>query len=139
VSFQDAIDSISVLRADKRFHPALTHLADLSGITALDMKEQEIYDFRRTHDPFSNENRRAVVVPESGLTHDAVVLYRTISHNPNFELFSSLPAALSWLGLSASVLPGYVSQAAPKSHGIDVGRRTELVLPEWISTRRMPG
>lgn len=124
---------MSALRKDRLFRPTLAHLADVSGITQLEMETHDLFELRRVHDPFSNEHRRAVVVPDSGVTRDAAVFYRSISGNPNFELFSSLPAALSWLDLSATILPGYTSHDTPSSHATDLGRRIEIGLPERVA------
>ena len=136
VSFQETLDSISTLRQNCLFHPTRSHLADLTGITKFDFTQKQIRDLQRVHDPFTNDHRAALVV--TGVTRAAAVLFRTLSGNPNLGLFSTVPEALAWLDLSASILPGYVSHAAANLHAIDRNPRIELVMPRNVSSKRMP-
>jgi hypothetical protein len=95
VTFQETLDSISTLRQNSLFRPTLPHLADLSGISKFEFTRQDIRDLQRSHDPFTNDHRAALVV--TGVTRAAAVLFRALSGTPNLGLFSSLPDALSWL------------------------------------------
>ena len=127
VTFQETLDSISTLRQNSLFRPTLPHLADLSGITKFEFTRQDVFDLQRIHDPFTNDHRAALVV--TGVTRAAAVLFRALSGNPNLGLFSSLPDALSWLDLGASILPGYASQTR-NSQATNPHRPIELVAPK---------
>lgn len=102
VSFQELLASTQQLRDNRDFHPDFAQLIDMTEFAGTSATFAELDGFAKFTDPFAHESKRAVVA----VTDCAVGIsrmYKTLrGNNGTFLLFSALPAALEWLGLTDS-------------------------------------
>jgi len=111
VTFQETLDSISTLRQNSLFRPTLPHLEG-------PVRHSQVRVHTAGHLRPATNSRPIHQRPpgraggyRSGLALRPF-LFRALAGNPNLGLFSSLPDALSWLDLGATVLPGYASRVS---------------------------
>jgi hypothetical protein len=104
VSRTEVEASLTKLRKHPDFRPDFRQLADLSRVLNLDLYFADMDAIHRGYDPFSNEGRRAVVVPDNGATYGLARMYQSLVDSPQFEVFRSMLDAIAWLGLEVTIL-----------------------------------
>jgi hypothetical protein len=109
VTYADTVASLSALRRDPSFRPNYRQLSDFSQTSTLQLDSRSLKEIYCTHDPFSNEGKRAMVAPEGGVAFECARMYQSLVASAQFEIFASLLEAIAWLGLEITIL-----QAASK-------------------------
>jgi hypothetical protein len=103
VTLDEIATACTKLRHDHDFRPHYSQLADLSTVSNLDLRLEDLSTIRMTYDPFSNQSRRAFVVPDPD-TLEKVKTYQSLLESEHFGVFPSLLDAISWLDLEVTVL-----------------------------------
>lgn len=103
VTFEDAITSCNGLRRNPDFRPDFRQIGDLSHISDFRLDAGSVREIYR-NDPFSNQSKRAIVTPTSGLVFQFARLYQSLVSNSKFEIFQTIPEALAWLALEITLI-----------------------------------
>jgi hypothetical protein len=113
VTLNEISATFSEIRNHPGFHPDFRQLSDLSLASSIPLRFPDLYHLQQACDPFSNQGKRAVVAPDPvpfGLSR----MYQLIVNNPNFEVFRSLPDALTFLEWNGTLLEGLVRELLAK-------------------------
>lgn len=107
VTLKEISETFSEIRNHPGFHPDFRQLSDLSLASSMPLRFPDLYHLQQACDPFSNLGKRAVVAPNAvpfGLSR----MYQLIVNNSNFEVFHSLPHALTFLEWDGTLLEGVI-------------------------------
>lgn len=117
VSREEVVESLKELRAHPDFRPDFGQLADLSEVSRLNLSFNDMEAIARLYNPFSNEGKRAMVVPVKGATFGLTRMYQLLVDHEHFEIFQSAHDAIVWLGLGTTIL-----EAASKINRAHAGK-----------------
>lgn len=104
VSREEVVTSMEELASRPEFRPDFRQLADLSGVSKLNLGFNDMEAIHRLCDPFSNEGKRAVIAPGHGAIFGLARMYQSLIDNENFQVFQTIHEAIVWLGLEVATV-----------------------------------
>jgi len=110
----DFLDHMSRLLADPKFNPDFNQIVDCRAIAKMELTSDQIADLAGKS-IFGVRSRRAFVVSHEvqyGLAR-MFATYREIKAGQEVMVFQEMPAALSWLGLSADLISDSTIKTTP--------------------------
>jgi hypothetical protein len=111
------------IHGHKEFCPDFQQLIDLSEASTCHLYAKDLYQLKHAYDPFSNKGKRAVVAPDA-VWFGIGRMYQLMLNSAQFEVFRSLPEAIAWLGLNATIL-----EAGRKQSVQSVGKKSTRLDP----------
>ena len=104
VSREEVMASMEKLRSEPDFRSDFHQLADLSGVSKLNLGFNDMEAIHRLCDPFSNQGKRAVIAPGRGAVFGLARMYQSLVDHENFQVFQTIHEAIVWLGLEIATV-----------------------------------
>jgi len=98
VTLDEVKSSCAEVKAHPLFRSDFRQLIDLSEMSKLDLRYNELNLLAEFHDPFLEKGRRAVIAPHP-VSFGVGRRYQMILTSPEFQGFRSHSEATTWLGL----------------------------------------
>jgi hypothetical protein len=103
ITLEEIAVACTNLRHNPAFRPTFRQLADLSQVSQIALRREDLTAISTTYDPFSKRSKRAFVAADDA-TRETVGAYQSISGNPDFRIYNSILDAIASLDLAFTIL-----------------------------------